>query len=151
MVVQEMARKARDRVRREIATALPVIIGDRRQDRRRSWSTCCPTRSSSPRPAASQPKVERRGRGGVILRDRRYRHRHDPEQIPIALAPFGQIDSGLNRKYDGVGLGLPLTKRLIELHGGTIEIASSPGKGTAVTVYICRKAVSSAKRGARPN
>ena len=58
------------------------------------------------------------------------------EQIPIALSPFGQVDSGLNRKYDGVGLGLPLTKRLIELHDGTIKITSAPGRGTTVDFHL---------------
>jgi signal transduction histidine kinase len=73
-----------------------------------------------------------------------------PEQIPIALAPFGQVDSGLNRKYDGVGLGLQLTKRLIELHGGTIEIASDCGKGTTVTVCLPERCASP-PAGALPN
>src|SRR5258708_39310108 len=59
-----------------------------------------------------------------------------PDKLPIALAPFGQIESGLNRKYDGVGLGLPLAKRLVELHGGTMVIASELGKGTAVTAHF---------------
>jgi two-component system cell cycle sensor histidine kinase PleC len=58
------------------------------------------------------------------------------EQIPIALEPFGQIDSSLTRKHDGVGLGLPLTKRLVELHGGIIDIASEPGKGTVASVHL---------------
>ena len=58
------------------------------------------------------------------------------EQIPIALAPFGQISNSLTRKHDGVGLGLPLTKRLVELHGGTIEIDSEPGKGTVVSAHL---------------
>lgn len=57
-----------------------------------------------------------------------------PEDIPIALQPFGQIDSALSRKYEGTGLGLPLSKSLVELHGGTFDIASAPGKGTRVTV-----------------
>ena len=56
------------------------------------------------------------------------------EDIPIALAKFGQIDSSLSRRYDGTGLGLPLTKRLIELHDGTLRIRSAPGVGTTVTV-----------------
>ena len=58
------------------------------------------------------------------------------DEIAIALQPFGQIDTGLTRKHDGVGLGLPLTKRLIELHGGAMEIKSRPGKGTVVTVKL---------------
>ncbi len=57
-----------------------------------------------------------------------------PEDIPIALAPFQQIDSDLNRNYDGTGLGLPLSKSLTELHGGSLEIQSEVGVGTTVTV-----------------
>jgi signal transduction histidine kinase len=54
------------------------------------------------------------------------------EDIPTALAPFGQVDSSLARKYAGTGLGLSLTKSLIELHGGTFELSSRPGEGTAI-------------------
>jgi signal transduction histidine kinase len=59
-----------------------------------------------------------------------------PEDIPIALAPFGQIDNRLERKYDGTGLGLPLTKILTELHGGELSISSRPGAGTVVRVRL---------------
>lgn len=57
-----------------------------------------------------------------------------PEDIPVALTPFGQIESALSRKYQGTGLGLPLTQALVELHGGKLSIASELGKGTSVTV-----------------
>jgi PAS domain S-box-containing protein len=53
--------------------------------------------------------------------------------IPKALAPFGQLDGALNRQYQGSGLGLPLSKRLIELHGGSLDLQSELGKGTIVT------------------
>ncbi len=56
------------------------------------------------------------------------------EDIPKALAPFQQIDSGLNRRHEGTGLGLPLTKSYIELHGGSLELQSEIGVGTTVTV-----------------
>ena len=54
--------------------------------------------------------------------------------IPKALAPFQQVDSDLNRKYEGTGLGLPLTKALAELHGGSLDLQSEVGVGTTVTV-----------------
>lgn len=57
-----------------------------------------------------------------------------PEDIPKALAPFQQIDSDLNRKYDGTGLGLPLVKALVEMHGGCLDLQSEVGVGTTVTV-----------------
>jgi signal transduction histidine kinase len=53
-----------------------------------------------------------------------------------AMRPFGQIDSRLSRKYQGTGLGLPLAKSMIELHGGRLEIESTPGVGTKVTVWF---------------
>ena len=56
------------------------------------------------------------------------------EQIPKALAPFQQIDSRLGRKHGGTGLGLPLTKALVELHGGTFDLQSEVDRGTTVTV-----------------
>ena len=56
------------------------------------------------------------------------------EDIDKAFQSFGQVDSGLNRKYEGTGLGLPLTKKLMEIHQGTITIESALGKGTLVTL-----------------
>ena len=56
------------------------------------------------------------------------------EDIPKALAPFQQIDSGLNRRHEGTGLGLPLTKSLVEMHGGYLDLQSEVGVGTIVIV-----------------
>ncbi len=55
-------------------------------------------------------------------------------EIEKALSKFGQVDSGLDRKHEGTGLGLPLTTGLMELHGGTLDIKSKKGRGTLVTV-----------------
>jgi signal transduction histidine kinase len=55
------------------------------------------------------------------------------EDIPKALSQFGQVDSDLNRQYEGAGLGLPLTKALVELHGGSLDLESELGEGTTVT------------------
>ena len=59
-----------------------------------------------------------------------------PEGVEIALTPFGQVDNRLARKYEGTGLGLPLAKSLIELHGGTLSIDSELHKGTTVRIYL---------------
>ena len=56
--------------------------------------------------------------------------------IPMALEPFQQVDSSIARKYGGTGLGLPLCKLFVELHGGRFAIASAPDHGTAVTVTL---------------
>jgi len=59
-----------------------------------------------------------------------------PNDIDKAFQSFGQVDSGLNRKYEGTGLGLPLTKKLVDLHEGTIELESEMGVGTTVTIRL---------------
>ncbi len=58
------------------------------------------------------------------------------EELRVAMQPFGQIDSKVSRQHNGTGLGLPLTKAMVELHGGTLTIHSVPRKGTTVAVRI---------------
>jgi two-component system cell cycle sensor histidine kinase PleC len=52
------------------------------------------------------------------------------------LAPFVQADSGHARRHDGAGLGLPLVKSFIELHGGRLELESTLGQGTLARLVI---------------
>lgn len=59
-----------------------------------------------------------------------------PQDIPKALSQFGQIDSDRNRKQDGTGLGLPLSKSLVEMHGGSLDLQSQLGVGTTATVRL---------------
>jgi PAS domain S-box-containing protein len=70
--------------------------------------------------------------------------------IPRALSIFGQIDSEHARKYPGSGLGLPLAKRLAELHGGVLELESVLGRGTTVTVRLLRGEISPVGRPSAP-
>jgi PAS domain S-box-containing protein len=56
------------------------------------------------------------------------------EDVPAAFSRFGQIDSQLARKYEGTGLGLPLSKSFAELLGGSLELLSEVGVGTTVMV-----------------
>ncbi len=58
------------------------------------------------------------------------------DEIRIALTPFGQVDGSRTRWREGTGLGLPIAKSLIELHGGKLEIESTPGRGTEVAVLL---------------
>jgi signal transduction histidine kinase len=63
------------------------------------------------------------------------------EEIPRILQPFVQVDSALNRRYEGTGLGLPLSNKLMEAHGGTLSIKSVVDEGTKVTVTFPAKRV----------
>jgi signal transduction histidine kinase len=56
------------------------------------------------------------------------------ENIDKVMAPFGQVESGMTRSYEGTGLGLTLTKALMEEHGGRLEIVSKAGDGPTGTM-----------------
>lgn len=60
----------------------------------------------------------------------------DQADLEKALEPFGRIDSALVSQMRGTGLGLPLVKGLIELHGGRLEIDSEPGRGTTARLHF---------------
>jgi PAS domain S-box-containing protein len=59
-----------------------------------------------------------------------------PSEIEIALELFGQVDAGLARRHEGTGLGLPLARKLAELHGGSLTIESEKGRGTTAIVAL---------------
>jgi two-component system cell cycle sensor histidine kinase PleC len=59
-----------------------------------------------------------------------------PKDISRAMMPFGQVDSTLSRKYEGTGLGLPLTKKFVELMGGKFAIESKVNVGTTITFTL---------------
>jgi PAS domain S-box-containing protein len=50
--------------------------------------------------------------------------------------PFVQLDSSLNRNFEGTGLGLALARQIVELHGGQIRLKSEVGKGSCFTIYL---------------
>jgi two-component system cell cycle sensor histidine kinase PleC len=54
----------------------------------------------------------------------------------VALTPFGQVDSSHARWREGTGLGLPIARALVQLHGGDFQIRSRKGSGTQVTVVL---------------
>ncbi len=58
------------------------------------------------------------------------------QEISLAMQPFSQIDNSLSRRFEGTGLGLPLTKALVELHSGELRLSSERGVGTTATIYL---------------
>ncbi len=57
-------------------------------------------------------------------------------ELAVALTPFGQVESGPSRRRSGTGLGLPLARMIVNLHGGVLNITSVPGQGTVVQVIL---------------
>jgi len=63
------------------------------------------------------------------------------QDIARVLEPFEQVESSMVRTSGGVGLGLPLTKKIIEAHGGALTLTSLPDAGTRATIWLPSKAV----------
>jgi signal transduction histidine kinase len=57
-------------------------------------------------------------------------------EMGIAMEPFGQVENSLARTFEGTGLGLPLARRMTEMHGGRLTLRSVKGVGTSVEVYL---------------
>jgi two-component system cell cycle sensor histidine kinase PleC len=81
-------------------------------------------------------RAEARRGGGVIVTIADTGVGMSGEEIEIAMKPFGQVDGSRARWREGTGLGLPIARTLIELHGGELGIQSSPEHGTKVIVTL---------------
>lgn len=74
--------------------------------------------------------------GGAVVTVRDTGLGMSSEEITVALTPFAQVDSSRARWRDGTGLGLPIAKALVQLHGGALTIRSERSHGTEVTVRL---------------
>ena len=59
-----------------------------------------------------------------------------PENLQKLFQPFVQLESSLARQYEGTGLGLSLVRRMAELHGGSVQVESTPGEGSRFTILL---------------
>ncbi|MEL6373524.1 MAG: HAMP domain-containing sensor histidine kinase [Pseudomonadota bacterium] len=74
--------------------------------------------------------------GGTVITVRDTGVGMTPEEVEIALTPFGQVDSTHARWREGTGLGLPIAKALVDLHGGSLDIRSAKTMGTEISVVL---------------
>ena len=135
-IVEDMARRAEIEFVSDIKQPLPTMIGDPAKLTQILVNLLSNAVKFTAPGGTVRLTVEQRLHRGITFRVEDTGIGMSADQIPIALAPFGQVGNSLTRRHDGVGLGLPLTKRLVELHGGTIEIDSEPGRGTIASVHL---------------
>ncbi len=82
----------------------------------------------------------RDGEGGIVLCVEDDGQGMSEEDVQRVISPFVRLSNPLVRQQDGTGLGLPLVKALVELHGGKFELTSTPGEGTvAVAHFPCER------------
>jgi signal transduction histidine kinase len=135
-MVAEMAKTNAISCAYRVEDALPPFWGDMKKLRQVLINMLSNAIKFTPEGGSVTLSARRESDGGVAITISDTGIGMAPEDIPVALAPFGQVDGTLARKYEGVGLGLPLSKRLVEMHGGRFEIDSEIGNGTIVTIVL---------------
>lgn len=117
-----------------IATDLPTIRGDSVKLKQVFSNVLSNAIKFTPADGTVAVKALRTADQGVIvaIRDSGVGMSHD--EIEVAMTPFGQVDGGRSRWREGAGLGLPIAKALVELHGGALFIASQQNEGTEVVI-----------------
>jgi PAS domain S-box-containing protein len=127
------AQQAGVRIVTEVADGLPCLRGDERKMRQALLNLM--TNGIKFTPPDGQVSVKARMAGdGLEIEVSDTGIGIAKDDIAKALSPFGQIDSALSRRHAGTGLGLPLTKRLIEAHGAKFSLVSDFGAGTIITM-----------------
>ena len=123
-----------------LRTAFPeeslVVMGEERAFRQILLNLLSNAIKFTPRGGIVTVAADRRNDGGLILTVSDTGIGIAPEDIPRALAPFVQVDSELSREFEGTGLGLPLAKNLVLLHGGELTLDSAVGTGTTVRIEL---------------
>lgn len=119
-----------------VAIDLPAVRGDAIKIRQVFTNLVSNAIKFTPRGGTVTIEALRINTGGVAILIRDTGVGMSEDEIAIALTPFGQVDGSRSRWREGTGLGLPIAKALVELHGGRIEIRSTKGHGTEVSVVL---------------
>ncbi|MEN2990898.1 ATP-binding protein [Tistrella sp. BH-R2-4] len=118
-------------------TACPVAIAPAAID-----PALCPPQSHRPAPlplpAAAVPSISAADAGAagvrIVIADDGIGM--SPADVERAFEPFVQLDAGFSRRFEGTGLGLPLARRLVEAHGGRLDLDSRVGGGTRALITL---------------
>jgi signal transduction histidine kinase len=141
ILLGERARSAEVRLDQRLPEDLPTLRADPRKLKQVVLNLLTNAVKFTPAGGTVTVTAGRDATGGVTFMVADTGIGIDPEDFDKVLAPFGQVDSGLGRKYEGTGLGLPLSRGFTELHGGRLILDSAPGEGTTVTVTLPKERV----------
>ncbi len=136
VLVRERAHKTRVKIQTGIADDLPMLFVDEQKLKQILINLMSNSIKFTPAGGSVDLRVWRDAENGFLFEVTDTGIGIEARDIAKALQPFGQIDSALNRNHAGTGLGLPLAKKLTEMHGGTLELQSKPDVGTTVTIKL---------------
>ena len=123
-------------VQTQIAANLPTVRGDSAKLQQAFNNLISNAIKFTLRGGSVMIEAIRLADGGVAVLIRDTGVGMSPEELNLAVSPFGQVDGSRTRWREGTGLGLPIARSLVELHGGQIKMRSEKGKGTEVAVLL---------------
>ena len=135
-IVAELAQRGGVTLRAEVPAPLPPLWGDERKLRQMVLNLVSNAVKFTPAGGGVTVSAALTEEGGLAVAVSDTGIGMSPDEQVRAMEPFSQIDNAMNRRQKGTGLGLPLTRRLVELHGGRLRMDSVPGCGTTITLYF---------------
>jgi two-component system, cell cycle sensor histidine kinase PleC len=133
-VMAPVAQRSQQRLTTDIPDGLPLLRADATALRQMLFALTDNALTYTPPQGKITIALRLAAEGGLLLEVRDSGIGMREEDIPLALQPFGRIANPLKHKTPGIGLGLPICKRLAEMHGADLAIASEAGVGTTCTI-----------------
>jgi len=137
-LVRERALKSEISIERNIPDMLPTLFADERRVRQIILNLLSNAIKFTPRGGKVTVTARHELSGALVIEITDTGIGIADGDLDLVMTPFRQADGSLTRRYDGAGLGLPLSKSLAELHGGTLSLASKLDEGTSATVAFPR-------------
>jgi PAS domain S-box-containing protein len=135
-MLETRARSGEVKLASDLPAALPQLLVDARRFRQIVLNLLSNAVKFTPEGGRVEISAWMADDGGVALAVADTGIGMSEDEMRRALEPFVQLDRAGRRKQEGTGLGLPLCRQLVELHGGALTLASVPGEGTVATVRL---------------
>jgi protein-histidine pros-kinase len=135
-VVLHMAEKKKIVVRKNIAPSVDIVCLDRQKFKQILFNLLSNAVKFTEDSGQVSIAVEPHKSGSLKLEVCDTGIGIKPDDLPRLFVEFQQLDSSLARRYEGTGLGLALTKKIVEFQKGSIAVASEPGRGSTFTVIL---------------
>ena len=133
-LLQPMANSQRVIIRTSLSASVPEVVADQRSIKQIALNLLSNAIRYTPSGGQIVVSTSYEPSGNVVIRIRDTGIGMNRKELEQAMKPFGQVGTGPRQRGDGTGLGLPLTKAMVEANRAQFDIVSAPGEGTLVSI-----------------